>query len=140
MRVFYGAALACFTTLLSCCGCGSLWISEDEAVHVAGRRVDPELRFLLDRLAADFRLIEGAVEAYRREKGCYPLGLVELWVENGRYLAKEILDPWGRSYFYRRCGTGPRPYVIWTLGADGVRGGVGENADYDSHQLLHGGR
>ena len=98
---------------------------------------------LLDRLRADFTLIENALEAFRMERGRYPQRLDELWTpeagaETGRYLEEEILDPWGRAYLYERRESGSPPYVIRTLGADGVRGGVGENADHTDLRLLRG--
>ncbi len=50
-----------------------------------------------------------------------------LWA--GPYLNKRAapLDPWGRAYFYDPAAdNGP---LIFSLGADGVKGGEGDNAD-----------
>ena len=52
------------------------------------------------------------------------------------YLAKEqMLDPWGRQYLYVAPGPDGLPYEIVTLGADGVQGGQGEDADISSAHL-----
>lgn len=51
---------------------------------------------------------------------------------NGPYLKGRLpADPWGRPYGYLRPGRrGPGfDYDLFTLGADGVPGGTGENAD-----------
>ena len=42
------------------------------------------------------------------------------------------VDPWGTEYLYQSDG---RNIVILSLGADGVEGGEGYNADIDSRAL-----
>ena len=43
---------------------------------------------------------------------------------------KDLLDPWKREFNYEYPGTHNEDGVdIWTLGADGVEGGEGENED-----------
>ena len=43
---------------------------------------------------------------------------------------KDITDPWDREFQYECPGTHNREgFDIWSLGADGVEGGEGENAD-----------
>ncbi|MCY3001069.1 MAG: type II secretion system protein GspG [Planctomycetota bacterium] len=70
-----------------------------------------------------------------RSGGEYPKELSMLltpMVPDGPLL-KEITDPWGREYLYHPP-VGGQPGKVWTLGADGMPGGVGENADVDSDQ------
>ena len=84
------------------------------------------------------------VEVYRMEKSEWPtmeLGLkvlsdgyatpAEAW-----YLASDkLLDPWNRSYYYVTPGPELHPYEVVSYGADGERGGDGENADISSVSL-----
>jgi general secretion pathway protein G len=85
--------------------------------------------------------IAGALDLYRLETGRYPSnqeGGLRALVEqpagvgrwNGPYLKKQeqIVDPWGQPYGYRFPGQRGE-YDLWSLGADGVEGGEGENRD-----------
>jgi general secretion pathway protein G len=45
------------------------------------------------------------------------------------YLESLPVDPWGRPYLDLSPGE-EKQYEIYTLGADGVRGGEGQNQDY----------
>ena len=86
-------------------------------------------------------IFEEALDRYRLDAGGYPTqqqGLDALLTRpaearrwSGPYLkgAKAPLDPWGRPYVYRTPGTGGRDYDLYSLGADGVEGGEGEDAD-----------
>ncbi len=51
----------------------------------------------------------------------------------GPYLENRevIKDAWGREFLYVTPGPGdpPRPYDLWSLGADGAEGGEGPDAD-----------
>lgn len=78
--------------------------------------------------------LESALLHYALNNGGeFPTGLGELVArdENGAAyldLPKVPEDPWGRRYFY----AGPRderPYSLFTLGADGLVGGVGADSD-----------
>lgn len=62
------------------------------------------------------------------ESGAPPTG----W--RGPYLSRPIpLDPWGRPYVYRSSGlVNPDSYDLYTLGRDGVPGGLGEDEDITS--------
>lgn len=87
-----------------------------------------------------------ALDAYRLDGGRYPSteqGLAALaniptgatnstW--HGPYLRKSVpLDPWNRPYVYKSPGeANPSGYDLLSLGADGVVGGEGENADITS--------
>jgi general secretion pathway protein G len=58
-----------------------------------------------------------------------PAGLEDKW--KGRYLKpSELLDPWDHPYIYVAEGqVNPGSYDLVSLGADGLEGGEGENAD-----------
>ncbi|MCX7599739.1 MAG: type II secretion system protein GspG [Armatimonadetes bacterium] len=45
--------------------------------------------------------------------------------------AETLLDGWGRPFHYCDKGSGdpPRPYMLWSPGADNSDGGTGMNAD-----------
>ncbi|MEJ2080697.1 MAG: type II secretion system major pseudopilin GspG [Acidobacteriota bacterium] len=84
----------------------------------------------------------GALGLFRFDVGRYPTtaeGLNAL-LENpgldnwsGPYLTKSTLpkDPWGHEYQYRSPGM-HSDYDLYCLGADGVEGGEGDNADVTS--------
>jgi general secretion pathway protein G len=92
---------------------------------------------------AQIELLGAALDQYRLDVGSYPaaaLGL-EALVRNpnvpnwsGPYLKKSAVpsDPWGRPYQYKCCPGDHGDYDIWTTGADGGQGGVGEQADVTS--------
>ena len=95
-----------------------------------------------ERVKADFNAIETALKIYKLDNFVYPTseqGLEALvsapetdpvprnWRRDG-YLPQLPKDPWGNEYLYLSPSEG-RPYEIYTLGADGVRGGVDEYAD-----------
>jgi general secretion pathway protein G len=78
-----------------------------------------------------------ALNLLRIEGGEYPVDLEALRVKPdnlpnwaGPYLPQDIpLDPWGREYLYKYPGDhGDVPDIV-SLGADGVEGGEGTNAD-----------
>lgn len=86
--------------------------------------------------------LEGALGLFRFDVGRYPTtaeGLNAL-LENpgldnwsGPYLTKNSLpkDPWGHEYQYRSPGM-HGDYDLYCLGADGLEGGEGDNADVTS--------
>ena len=88
---------------------------------------------------AQIELFSSALDSFRLDNDRYPStseGLAVLrknvntlarW--SGPYLPKEIpQDPWGRGYTYRSPGE-HGDYDLFSLGADGVEGGEGENGD-----------
>ncbi len=95
-----------------------------------------------ERVQSDFKAIETALKMYKLDNFVYPTteqGLEALvsppesdpvpknWRKDG-YLAEIPIDPWQNDYLYTSPGEG-KPYEIYTLGADGVRGGADEYAD-----------
>jgi len=91
---------------------------------------------------ADLAEIKTALDRYYLDNGYYPTsdqGLTSLVsaptggrqpanYEQGGYIEKVPLDPWGTPYFYQSDGN---TYVLKSYGADGVEGGEGKNADID---------
>lgn len=96
----------------------------------------------VQKVQADFKAIETALKIYRLDNYVYPSteqGLEALVTpstldpeprnfKEGGYLAEVPRDPWGRPYLY--LSPGERGEVdIYSLGADGLSGGEGKNAD-----------
>lgn len=89
----------------------------------------------------DIATLDQAVEHYRIDNVTYPPaaeGLQALVAPRGTnstggYIKKLPNDPWKRPYIYAFPGQ-HGPFDISTLGADGVPGGTGENADIGNWQ------
>ncbi|AFU99592.1 type II secretion system major pseudopilin GspG [Simiduia agarivorans] len=96
----------------------------------------------VQKVFADFKSIETALKTYRLDNFGYPTseqGLEALvdkpsldpvpkrYPANG-YLDSLPKDPWGNAYLYLSPGENGE-IDIYTLGADGVAGGEGQNAD-----------
>lgn len=89
----------------------------------------------LMQVYADLKDLEAALQRYRIENKRYPSTLSELVA---KYLQDVPNDPWGRAYTFdsNQLGFGaPGLYKLYTFGADGVKGGRGENADIGSGDL-----
>ena len=96
----------------------------------------------VQKAQADFKAIETALKIYRLDNYVYPTteqGLEALVspspldpqprnFKDGGYLAEVPVDPWGRPYLYLSPGENGE-VDIYTLGADGLAGGDGQNAD-----------
>lgn len=96
----------------------------------------------VQKARADFKSLQTALKLYRIDNFNYPSteqGLEALvskpttapiprnYKANG-YLESLPKDPWGNDYQYMSPGEG-HEYDIYSLGADGVNGGVDQNAD-----------
>lgn len=90
----------------------------------------------------DIRTLSAALKQYRLDNYNYPSteqGLEALvrkpegnppadnW-HTGGYIERLMEDPWGRPYIYLQPGL-RSDFDVYTLGADGVEGGDGINAD-----------
>lgn len=89
------------------------------------------------------KMLKGALETLRLDIGRFPTEseglallntaptdgtLKSLW--RGPYLDEDLpKDPWGNPYQYSRPGTNGQPFALYSLGADGKRGGEGLDAD-----------
>lgn len=96
----------------------------------------------IQKVRADFKAIETALKIYRLDNYLYPSteqGLVALVepsslepeprnFKSGGYLSEVPVDPWGREYLYLSPGENGE-VDIYSLGADGLPGGDGQNAD-----------
>lgn len=96
----------------------------------------------VQKVKADFKAIETALKIYRLDNYTYPTteqGLAALVEPSslapeprnfkaGGYLEEVPKDPWGRPYLYLSPGENGE-VDIYTLGADGLSGGDGQNAD-----------
>lgn len=96
----------------------------------------------IQKVRADFKSIETALKIYRLDNYVYPTteqGLAALVerstlapeprnFKQGGYLSEVPRDPWGREYLYLSPGEYGE-VDIYTLGADGLPGGDGQNAD-----------
>ena len=96
----------------------------------------------IQKVRADFKSVETALKIYRLDNYVYPTteqGLIALVepstlapeprnFKNGGYLSELPMDPWGREYLYLSPGENGE-VDIYSLGADGLPGGDGQNAD-----------
>jgi general secretion pathway protein G len=89
------------------------------------------------------KLLRGAVENVRLDIGRYPNAeeglsllarapsdpaLAGRW--RGPYLDDQLpADPWGNPYQYALPGVDSQPFALYSLGADGKRGGEGDDKD-----------
>jgi general secretion pathway protein G len=96
----------------------------------------------IQKAQADFKAIETALKIYRLDNFVYPTteqgleALVEASsldpeprnFKEGGYLEELPIDPWGQHYLYLSPGE-HKNVDIYSLGADGLSGGDGQNAD-----------
>lgn len=97
----------------------------------------------LEKMRADISQVEKALELYRFNEMQYPtteqglqalimphkaLKRPYLYPEDG-YIKSVPLDPWGQEYFYLYPGQKNKKYDVYSLGADSLEGGVGDNTD-----------
>jgi general secretion pathway protein G len=95
---------------------------------------------------ADIAEMKTALDRYYIDNGSYPTtdqglqalvsppgsGNIPTNYEEGGYIQKVPLDPWGNPYFYQSDGSS---YTLKSFGADGAEGGTGKNADIDASQF-----
>ena len=96
----------------------------------------------IQKVHADFKAIETSLKIYRLDNYVYPTteqgleALVERSAldpeprnfKEGGYLPELPIDPWGRPYLYLSPGENGE-IDLYSLGADGLSGGEGQNAD-----------
>jgi general secretion pathway protein G len=89
------------------------------------------------------KMFKGSLETFRLDVGRFPTQAEGLLVLNqapteerahaqwrGPYLDQDVpLDPWGNPYLYSLPGANGQPFALYSLGADGKRGGEGIDAD-----------
>ena len=98
----------------------------------------------LEKVRADMEQTTKALELYKFNELTYPntsQGLDALTTPHselknpflfpdGGYISSIPLDPWGREYLYVYPPQKSRNFDLYTLGADGLEGGTGENTDF----------
>ncbi|HEY0027040.1 MAG TPA: type II secretion system major pseudopilin GspG [Allosphingosinicella sp.] len=104
-----------------------------QIMHLLGGAKSKAARIQLETLGQ-------SLSYYQIDVGGYPTteqGLKALWQApgqlpgwNGPYVRREqqLTDPWGKPFAYRSPGQ-KGAFELVTLGADGVAGGSGEDAD-----------
>jgi general secretion pathway protein G len=110
--------------------------------------IGPRLLGTIDReapklAATQAKMLRGAVETFRLDVGRYPTqqeGLAALSTKpsdptaasrwRGPYLDGDLpVDPWKNPYQYAIPGANNQAFALYSLGADGKRGGEGDAAD-----------
>jgi general secretion pathway protein G len=117
------------------------------AAVVVPRIMDEPDRARVVRAEQDVRALVTALNLYRLDNAVYPStqqglkALVEApsgqpqprnWKAGG-YIAQLPLDPWGREYQYLNPGI-HGDIDVWSLGANGLPGGEGINAEIGNWQ------
>ncbi len=97
------------------------------------------------RAVVDLAHLMKAVQLYREFSGTMPVSLkslveapvdVDWWPEGGFIEGGRVLkDPWGHDYFYEPWE--PQP-LLRCLGADGKKGGLGEDEDLEAKHVFKG--
>ena len=89
------------------------------------------------------KMLKGSLETLRLDVGRFPTQAEGLSMLNappadeklrarwrGPYLDEALpLDPWGNPYQYSVPGANSQPFALYSLGADGKRGGESNDAD-----------
>jgi general secretion pathway protein G len=104
------------------------------AVMVAPNLFRQQAGAMRDAALSQISSLETALDSYRLDMNRYPDSLEELMENesssaswNGPYLRREVpMDPWGNEYEYQSDG---RSFTLLSYGADGARGGEGDDAD-----------
>ncbi len=92
---------------------------------------------------AQIKMLKGSLETLRLDLGRFPTEAEGLALLNtppadeklrarwrGPYLDEDLPnDPWGNAYLYSVPGANGQPFALYSLGADGKRGGEGFDAD-----------
>jgi len=77
---------------------------------------------------SDIRALESALNLYKLDNFNYPSTDEGLEALVPKYIARLSNDPWGKPYLYLSPGL-HGDMDVYTLGADGLQGGTGMNAD-----------
>jgi general secretion pathway protein G len=82
----------------------------------------------LVKAKSDIRALESALNLYKLDNFDYPSTDQGLQALVPKYIDRLANDPWGNPYLYLSPGL-HGDMDIYTLGADGLQGGEGKNAD-----------
>lgn len=104
------------------------------AIMVAPNLFNQQAGAMRDVAQAEIATLSAALDMYRLDVGEYPDSLEGLMENdsdraswNGPYLRRGVpVDPWDNEYYYEVDG---REFTLLSYGADGQRGGEGDDAD-----------
>ncbi len=82
----------------------------------------------------DIMAIESALDLYKLDKFNYPTTEQGLEILQPKYIKIISKDPWDHPYYYLSPGE-HGIFDVYTLGADGKKGGVDMNADIGNWSL-----
>lgn len=82
----------------------------------------------LVKAKTDIRAIESALNLYKLDNFNYPSTDEGLEALVPKYIDRMATDPWGNPYLYLSPGL-HGDMDVYTLGADGLQGGMEQNAD-----------
>jgi general secretion pathway protein G len=82
----------------------------------------------LVKAKTDIRALESALNLYKLDNFDYPTTDEGLEALLPKYIERLSKDPWGNPYLYLSPGL-HGDVDVYTLGADGLPGGTGKNAD-----------
>jgi len=88
----------------------------------------------LVKAKSDIRAIESALNLYKLDNFDYPSTDQGLQALVPKYVDRLANDPWGNPYLYLSPGL-HGDMDVYTLGADGLQGGTGKNADIGNWNL-----
>jgi general secretion pathway protein G len=98
------------------------------AAIIAPRVMDRPDTARLVKAKMDIRALESALNLYRLDNFNYPSTDEGLEALVPKYIERLAKDPWGNPYLYLSPGL-HSDRDVYTLGADGLQGGSGKNAD-----------
>ena len=82
----------------------------------------------LVKAQSDIRALESALNLYKLDNFDYPSTDEGIEALVPKYIDRLADDPWGNPYLYLSPGL-HGDMDVYTLGADGLQGGTGKNAD-----------
>lgn len=98
------------------------------AAIIAPKVMDRPDTARLVKAKTDIRAIESALNLYKLDNFDYPSTDEGLEVLVPKYIERPPIDPWGNAYLYLNPGL-HGTMDVYSLGADGLKGGTGKNAD-----------
>jgi len=98
------------------------------AAIIAPKVMDRPDAARLVKAKTDIRAIESALKLYKLDNFNYPSTDEGLEALSPKYIERLANDPWGNPYLYLSPGL-HGDMDVYTLGADGLQAGSGNNAD-----------
>jgi general secretion pathway protein G len=98
------------------------------AAIIAPKVMDRPDAARLVKAKTDIRAIESALQLYKLDNFNYPSTDEGLEALVPKYIERLANDPWGNTYLYLSPGL-HGDMDVYTLGADGLQAGSGNNAD-----------